>query len=83
MIQAVLDELSKVKSTGSNKWTALCPGHEDTDPSLSIAEGRDGKVLVRCFKGCSFQTIVKSMPSLSMRDFFNKNKNWRDRDDYY
>ena len=31
---------------------ARCPGHDDHDPSLSVSEGQDGKLLVRCHAGC-------------------------------
>lgn len=32
-------------------WMARCPAHDDRAPSLSIADARDGKVLVRCHAG--------------------------------
>ena len=28
--------------------TARCPAHDDHDPSLSVSEGQDGKLLVKC-----------------------------------
>jgi DNA primase len=31
---------------------ALCPAHDDHNPSLSIDESEDGGVLVHCFAGC-------------------------------
>ncbi len=37
--------------------TFLCPSHEDASPSLSITEGADGRVLVHCFAGCTFEAI--------------------------
>jgi len=30
-------------------YMALCPAHDDREPSLSIAEGDDGRVLLNCF----------------------------------
>ena len=33
-------------------WMAKCPAHDDREPCLSICEGDDGKVLVRCHAGC-------------------------------
>jgi hypothetical protein len=33
-------------------WMARCPAHDDREPSLSIRQGEDGKVLVRCDAGC-------------------------------
>ena len=46
------------KALGGRKagggWTARCPSHDDHEPSLSIRDGDDGKVLVRCHAGCAF-----------------------------
>ncbi len=33
--------------------TACCPCHEDHEPSLSITDGQDGRLLVHCFAGQS------------------------------
>ena len=49
---------------------ARCPAHSDEDPSLSIAE-RDGKILVRCFAGCSVESVVAAL-GLRMRDLFEQ-----------
>jgi putative DNA primase/helicase len=38
-------------------WSCHCPAHSDRNASLSISEGRDGKVLVYCHAGCSFQHV--------------------------
>ena len=54
----------------------LCPAHEDTSPSLSITEGRDGRVLVKCHTGCTFQEILAAL-SLELADLFEPNtKDW-------
>lgn len=36
---------------------ARCPAHDDRSPSLSIKDGRDGRLLVHCFAGCEFDRI--------------------------
>ena len=36
---------------------ARCPAHDDRSPSLSIAEGHDGRLLLYCFAGCDFEAI--------------------------
>jgi putative DNA primase/helicase len=40
------------KALGGRKagggWMARCPTHQDREPSLSIRDAGDGKVLIRC-----------------------------------
>ena len=38
-----------------------CPCHEDRDPSLSITDGQDGKLLVNCFAGCDPVDILRAL----------------------
>ena len=33
-------------------WVARCPAHEDHNPSLSLKDADDGRVLVKCHAGC-------------------------------
>jgi putative DNA primase/helicase len=40
---------------------ALCPAHDDHNPSLSIKETSEGKVLLHCFAGCSFEAILGAL----------------------
>jgi hypothetical protein len=48
--------------TGNGKqWTAKCPAHDDRNPSLSISEGDDGKVLLNCHTGCDINDICVSL----------------------
>jgi putative DNA primase/helicase len=42
-------------------WMARCPAHEDRSPSLSIAMGKDGKVLVRCHAGCDQRDLIAAL----------------------
>ena len=35
-----------------------CPSHNDRTPSLSITNGRDGRVLMYCHSGCDFASIA-------------------------
>jgi len=50
-------------------WIARCPAHDDETPSLSVAEGDDGKVLVRCFTGCNYRAIRDGL-GIEDADFF-------------
>jgi putative DNA primase/helicase len=53
------------KALGGRKagsgWMARCPAHEDREPSLSIAEAGNGKVLVRCHAGCEQQHVIAAL----------------------
>jgi hypothetical protein len=50
-------------------WLAKCPAHDDRQPSLSISEGRDGRVLLHCHAGCALDEIL-SAAGLTKRDLF-------------
>jgi hypothetical protein len=41
-----------VKALGGRHGMARCPAHDDHTPSLSVSDGRDGKVLFYCHAGC-------------------------------
>ena len=60
-VQETLTRLQGVKKTGEQKWQALCPAHNDQKPSLSIAVGDDGKVLLHCHAGCCIEDICKAL----------------------
>lgn len=68
-IDLILSRLDKVKAAGASKWKACCPAHDDRDPSLSIREADDGKVLLHCWAGC-FTADVLAAIGLTVRDLF-------------
>ncbi len=53
------------KALGGRKagggWMARCPAHDDREPSLSIRDGDDGKVLVRCHAGCDQERVIAAL----------------------
>ena len=59
-VREFLGRLSSVKESSSG-WSACCPAHEDRSPSLSVSEGTDGRILVKCHRGCSVDTICESL----------------------
>jgi len=59
-VQDVLGQLEGVRRVGAG-WLAQCPAHPDETPSLSIAVGREGRVLLHCFAGCPFAQIVATL----------------------
>jgi hypothetical protein len=73
VIQAKLEDfisrLDNYRSTGTDKYIARCPAHEDRSPSLTVGLGRDGGIILHCFAGCSAQDVVESV-GMSMSDLF-------------
>src|SRR5262245_15640896 len=71
-LQRVLDAL---ESAGLNPrragggYSSRCPAHEDNVPSLSISEGREGRVLMRCHAGCRAEEVVARL-GLHLHDLF-------------
>jgi hypothetical protein len=47
-------------------WTARCPAHDDRNPSLSIRDADDGKVLVHCFAGCDQRSVIEELKALGL-----------------
>ena len=70
----LLSLLKKVKQTSAG-WSALCPGHPDKSPSLTVGRGDGGRWLVTCHAGCSLDAILLAL-NLKARDLFpEKNGN--------
>ena len=49
--------------------TARCPAHEDKQASLSVGEGDDGRVLIKCHAGCEVKAICSAL-GLDLHDLF-------------
>lgn len=66
---AELAERTKAKRRG-DRWFTHCPVHAENTPSLSIREGRDGRILLRCF-GChaDIEDLADGL-GLEMADLF-------------
>jgi hypothetical protein len=69
-IEKVLDRLGGARRYDGS-WKALCPAHEDREPSLSVTEGDDGRALLKCFAGCATEDIVAEL-GLEMEDLFER-----------
>jgi putative DNA primase/helicase len=67
-IARVLGRLRDAKQV-SNGWQARCPAHNDQQPSLSISQGEDGRVLIHCHAGCSVEEVCQSV-GLSLLELF-------------
>lgn len=68
--EKLISRLEKVRQTGRDSWRACCPGHGGTNPTaLTIRETDDGRLLLKCFHGCSVEQIVSAV-GLDMSDLF-------------
>lgn len=71
LIIELLEQHSKKSCKGYRKqYTAHCPAHEDANPSLSISEAADGKILLHCYTGCPIEAICQSL-GIKVKDLFN------------
>jgi hypothetical protein len=69
-VDALLSRLDKVRKTGRDSWMACCPAHPDKNPSLTIRETEDGRILVHDHgQGCSVHEIVAAV-GLELTDLF-------------
>ncbi len=48
--------------------TACCPAHDDRTPSLSVANGHSGQLLLTCHAGCSFVHVLDALKGLGLVD---------------
>jgi hypothetical protein len=71
-LEKLLPKLQGVKKIGDG-YMAICPGHDDVNPSLSISEGRDGRTLVHCHAGCKHSNILKAL-GLKTYDLYPNDK---------
>lgn len=76
-LNKLLGSLSKVRQKRNGQWEACCPAHNDKSPSLSIGEGSDGRVLIKCWAGCSALDVIASV-GLDWQDLYpDADKNYR------
>lgn len=67
-LEPILAMLEKVKGRNGH-YVACCPAHADRNPSLTIRETNDGKVLLHCFAGCTVQDVCDAL-NIKMEDLF-------------
>jgi putative DNA primase/helicase len=67
-LDRVLELLEGVRERNGG-YVALCPAHDDREPSLGVSEGDDCRVLLKCFAGCTAQEVTEAL-GLEMSDLF-------------
>jgi hypothetical protein len=71
-IDRVVSNLHGVRQSGAG-YIGRCPYHDDSEPSLAISEGKDGRVLLYCHAGCEFDDILQAI-GLEAKDLFVADK---------
>lgn len=66
-IDDFLGKLDGVTSDGKGGWMACCPAHDDHNPSMHVNVGADGRILVKCYAGCTTEDICAAL-GLKLRD---------------
>ena len=59
---------SKLKGSrrSGDGFIACCPAHDDKNPSLSISEDENGKILVYCHAGCEQDEVIEALSELGL-----------------
>ncbi len=61
-----------VKQIGKNEYMALCPAHNDKNPSLSIGYSEEKQcILLNCYAGCSAESILNAV-GLNLKDLYTE-----------
>jgi len=64
-LSGIASGLNKVKWHGDYKFSACCPVHDDRNPSFS-ARDDNGKILVKCFSGCTQDEVISALRGLGL-----------------
>jgi hypothetical protein len=58
--EAITRSLGGARRCGEG-WSARCPSHEDRTASLTVRDGPNGKLLVRCQAGCEQGDVIAAL----------------------
>ena len=81
-IQQIAHSLGKA-TKGSDGWySCICPAHNDKNPSLSIKESDNGKLIVKCYTGCSPKSIFQELENRGIYSRNSHNPNFHKSSPY-
>lgn len=73
-VHSVLARLHGVKQVKAEEWIALCPAHDDHNPSLSIRSHPDGSFRnLKCWPGCRSVDVLGVL-GLELRELLNRDR---------
>jgi putative DNA primase/helicase len=64
------DAIAGTRADGRQRNTH-CPAHDDRHASLSVGLGADGRVMLNCHRGCSFDAVVAAA-GLTLADLYDR-----------
>ena len=68
--ETFISRLHKVRATGDDRWTACCPAHDDSNPSMSISIKGD-RLLTYCHaRQCPHEDILAAV-GMKISDFYD------------
>ncbi len=73
----VLQRFEGVRCQGGNQFKALCPAHDDHNPSLSIRVESD-RLFLYCFAGCTIEDVTESI-GLTLADLYHTDRQWSEQ----
>jgi 5S rRNA maturation endonuclease (ribonuclease M5) len=59
-LNEILGRFQNVKPAPNGGYLALCPAHDDRNPSLKIDQTDGGKILLKCFAGCDTKDVIRA-----------------------
>jgi Protein of unknown function (DUF3987) len=66
--EEIARQLGGDKARRSGKgWSTICPAHEDRNPSLSVGDGDNGGIVVRCHAGCPQDDVIAALEAKGIR----------------
>ena len=60
-VLAALERTGRRAKQNGSGWRALCPAHEDSNPSLTLREGDRQAVVITCHAGCSYEKVIGAL----------------------
>jgi 5S rRNA maturation endonuclease (ribonuclease M5) len=67
-LEAILAKFERVERSGAS-YKVLCPAHADKNPSLSISQTSEGKILFKCHAGCTFEQIIAKLGEIEVASY--------------
>jgi putative DNA primase/helicase len=67
-LEHLLEKFNLAEETRDG-YVAICPAHNDTNPSLVISRKANGTILIRCRAGCDTEDVLRKV-DLTFADLF-------------